>query len=103
MPTPSSRRGALLDAGADEETGADNPVGDTGPLTRTWTGRPVSRHHRLRCVWAPASPPNSYHSLVFVPGYGRGARPHGVFAVRAVLAPRSWTHDAVNDVAMAVV
>ncbi|MFD0548081.1 trypsin-like serine peptidase [Streptomyces rectiviolaceus] len=38
-----------------------------------------------------------------MPGYTEGKRPYGTFVVRAVMMPRSWEHDAKNDIAVAVV
>ncbi|MFE0102898.1 trypsin-like serine peptidase [Streptomyces sp. NPDC059009] len=54
------------------------------------------------CVQLPASPDNHYSNMVFVPGYDEGKHPHGTFAVRAVVMPRSWQDDAENDIAAVV-
>src|SRR3712207_4473346 len=55
------------------------------------------------CVAQPGTPEGWHSSIVVVPGYNRGERPHGVFPARAVLTPASWPQDGENDVAMAVV
>lgn len=55
------------------------------------------------CVQLPASPDNHYINMVFVPGYGEGDRPYGVFVVRALAMPRGWAQDARDDVAAVVV
>ncbi|NGN63529.1 trypsin-like serine protease [Streptomyces sp. A7024] len=75
----------------------------------TWcTATSVSARNRsvaltaAHCVQVPASPGNHHVSMVFVPGYHKGARPYGTYAVRAVTMPRSWEQDAKTDVAALV-
>ncbi|MER8223549.1 trypsin-like peptidase domain-containing protein [Streptomyces sp. NPDC094143] len=54
------------------------------------------------CVRKGSSPANTNSSMVFVPGYSKGKKPHGVFAVRAALTPRSWEQKSANDMAALV-
>ncbi|MEU6256848.1 peptidase [Streptomyces sp. NPDC047043] len=54
------------------------------------------------CTQVPASPGNHYISLVFVPGYAKGAMLYGAYAVRAFTMPRSWERDDTYDVAALV-
>ncbi len=111
-----------------KEVGGAVDLGPTGPLTKKWTGAPVKTVGRLffvnqkgddtyctatavksgnrsvvmaagHCARLPASPDNTYTDLVFVPGYDKGARPYGVFPVRASVTPRSWAQDGENDIA----
>ncbi|MEU7135636.1 peptidase [Streptomyces sp. NPDC046261] len=110
------------------KVGGTVDLGPTGPLTKTWKGAPVKTVGRLffvnadgadtwctatavdsgnrsvvmaagHCVRRGASPVNTYTDLVFVPGYAKGARPYGVFPVRATVTPASWAHDSVGDIA----
>ncbi|WP_248001379.1 serine protease [Streptomyces sp. RPA4-5] len=103
-------------------------LGPTGPKSRPWRGATMKTVGRLffvnadgddswctatavrsgnrsvvmtagHCVRRPASPVNTYIDLVFVPGYHKGAQPYGAFPVRAAMTPRTWSEDAVNDVA----
>ncbi|MGK5630254.1 trypsin-like serine peptidase [Streptomyces sp. URMC 123] len=113
--------------------GAGLDLGPTGPLSKPWTGpAAMSTVGRLffvnadgadtwctatavksanrsvvmaagHCVRRGASPVNTYTDLVFVPGYARGARPHGVFAVKATHTPRGWAEESTDDVAALVV
>ncbi|MGW0549488.1 trypsin-like serine peptidase [Streptomyces altiplanensis] len=57
------------------------------------------------CVRRGASPANTNTNttMVFVPGYDKGSRPYGAFAVRTALTPRSWAEEATNDVSALVV
>jgi V8-like Glu-specific endopeptidase len=54
------------------------------------------------CTQVPASPGNHHTSLVFVPGYAKGAMPYGAYAVRAFTMPRSWETDDQGDIAALV-
>ncbi|MFC5720776.1 trypsin-like serine peptidase [Streptomyces gamaensis] len=109
-------------------TGESVDLGPTGPLTKTWQGTEMKTVGRLffvnadgadtwctatavrsgnrsvvmaagHCVRRPASPVNTYTDLVFVPGYAKGARPYGVFPVRATVTPESWAREGAGDVA----
>ncbi|MFE7132684.1 trypsin-like serine peptidase [Streptomyces sp. NPDC057638] len=55
------------------------------------------------CVRRGSSPYNTNMSMVFVPGYHQGKAPHGVFAVRAAMTPRSWETSSDNDISALVV
>ncbi|MFB8347745.1 trypsin-like serine peptidase [Streptomyces niveus] len=55
------------------------------------------------CVRLGSSPGNTNTTMVFVPGYNKGKKPHGTFAVRSVATPRAWETDSTNDVAALVV
>ncbi|MEU9982834.1 trypsin-like peptidase domain-containing protein [Streptomyces sp. NPDC050856] len=55
------------------------------------------------CVRRGASPANTNTTMVFVPGYDKGNRPYGVFAVRTALTPRGWAEEATDDVSALVV
>ncbi|WDN57435.1 trypsin-like peptidase domain-containing protein (plasmid) [Streptomyces clavuligerus] len=103
-------------------------LGPTGPKTKPWRGTPLKTVGRLffvnangadtwcsgtavnsanksvvmtaaHCVRRGSSPYNTHMDMVFVPGYSKGAQPHGAFAVRAAMTPRSWENDSVNDIA----
>ncbi|UZJ32818.1 trypsin-like serine peptidase [Streptomyces endophytica] len=103
-------------------------LGPTGPKSRPWRGAAMKTVGRLffvnaggadtwctatsvnganrsvvmaagHCVRRPASPVNTYVDMVFVPGYSKGKRPYGAFAVRATFTPRTWAEEGVNDVA----
>ncbi|MFE3248666.1 trypsin-like serine peptidase [Streptomyces sp. NPDC059209] len=55
------------------------------------------------CVRLGSSPGNTNTTMVFVPGYNKGKKPHGTFAVRAVATPRAWETDSTRDMAALVV
>ena len=55
------------------------------------------------CVRLGSSPGNTNTAMVFVPGYDKGKKPHGTFAVRAVATPRTWETDSTGDMAALVV
>lgn len=55
------------------------------------------------CVRLGSSPGNTNTTMVFVPGYHKGKKPHGTFAVRSVATPRTWETDSTGDVAALVV
>ncbi|MFE2634163.1 trypsin-like serine peptidase [Streptomyces scopuliridis] len=55
------------------------------------------------CVRLGSSPGNTNTTMVFVPGYNKGKKPYGVFAVRSAATPRTWENDSVNDVSALVV
>ncbi|MFE2035507.1 trypsin-like serine peptidase [Streptomyces scopuliridis] len=55
------------------------------------------------CVRLGSSPGNTNTTMVFVPGYNKGEKPYGVFAVRSAATPRTWENDSVNDVSALVV
>lgn len=122
---------AYWTVGRMREVGAEATLGHDAPAIRPWDGPAVKTVGRLfftnekgqdsyctatavrsgnrstamtagHCVQLPASPDNHYSNMVFVPGYDEGRRPHGVFAVRAVVMPRSWQYDAKTDVAAVV-
>ncbi len=107
-------------------------LGPTGPKAKPWRGTPMKTVGRLffvnsrgfdtwctatavksanrsvvmtagHCVRRGSSPANTSSTMVFVPGYSKGSRPHGAFAVRTVLTPRSWEEKSTNDVSALVV
>lgn len=107
-------------------------LGPTGPKSKVWTGTPMKTVGRLffvnsggsdtwctatavksanrslvmtagHCVRRGSSPANTSSTMVFVPGYNKGSRPYGAFAVRTVLTPRSWEENSTNDVSVLVV
>ncbi|WP_058043292.1 trypsin-like serine peptidase [Streptomyces roseifaciens] len=111
-----------------KKVGQSVDLGPTGPMTKAWKGAPVKTVGRLffvnangndtwctatavksgnrsvvmaaaHCVRRGASPVNTYTDLVFVPGYAKGARPYGVFPVRATVTPASWAQESTGDVA----
>ncbi|MFC8829854.1 trypsin-like serine peptidase [Streptomyces sp. NPDC057137] len=55
------------------------------------------------CVRMGSSPGNTNTTMVFVPGYNKGKKPYGVFAVRTAATPRAWVNDSTNDMAALVV
>ncbi|WP_330174617.1 peptidase [Streptomyces sp. NBC_01498] len=55
------------------------------------------------CVRLGSSPGNTNTTMVFAPGYTKGKKPHGVFAVRAAATPKTWVNDSVDDMATLVV
>ncbi|MFE4536445.1 trypsin-like serine peptidase [Streptomyces scopuliridis] len=55
------------------------------------------------CVRMGSSPANTNTTMVFVPGYHKGEKPYGAFALRSAATPRTWDNDSVNDVAALVV
>ncbi|MGA4846838.1 trypsin-like serine peptidase [Streptomyces sp. G5(2025)] len=107
-------------------------LGPTGPKAKPWRGTSLKTVGRLffvnangadtwctatavksanrsavmtaaHCVRRGSSPYNTNSSMVFVPGYHKGQKPHGVFAVRQALAPRTWEKDSTNDMSALVV
>ncbi|MET4924385.1 peptidase [Streptomyces sp. PSRA5] len=55
------------------------------------------------CVRMGSSPGNTNTTMVFVPGYNKGKKPYGVFAVRSAATPTAWVNDSTNDMAALVV
>lgn len=55
------------------------------------------------CVRLGSSPGNTNFSMVFVPGYSKGKKPYGTFAVRSAATPRTWETDSTNDMAALIV
>ncbi|MFI6084957.1 trypsin-like serine peptidase [Streptomyces sp. NPDC051217] len=55
------------------------------------------------CVRRGSSPGNTNTTMVFVPGYSKGKKPYGAFAVRTAATPRTWVYDSTNDVSALVV
>ncbi|MFE4371653.1 trypsin-like serine peptidase [Streptomyces sp. NPDC056835] len=55
------------------------------------------------CVRMGSSPGNTNTSMVFVPGYNKGNKPYGAFAVRSAATPRTWENDSLNDMSALVV
>ncbi|MFF8659358.1 trypsin-like serine peptidase [Streptomyces huasconensis] len=107
-------------------------LGPTGPKAKPWRGTPLKTIGRLffvnangadtwctatavksanrsavmtaaHCVRRGSSPYNTNSSMVFVPGYHKGRKPHGVFAVRQALTPRTWQTDSTDDMSALVV
>ncbi|MGW3150922.1 trypsin-like serine peptidase [Streptomyces sp. NPDC001177] len=107
-------------------------LGPTGPKAKLWRGTAMKSVGRLffvnaggsdtwctatavtsanrsvvmtaaHCVRRGSSPANTNSTMVFVPGYSKGKEPYGVFAVRAVLTPRSWEEESTNDMSALVV
>ncbi|MCX4907524.1 serine protease [Streptomyces sp. NBC_00878] len=101
-------------------------LGPTGPKAKPWEGTALKTVGRLffvnargsdtwctatavksanrsavmtaaHCVRLGSSPVNTSSSMVFVPGYLKGQKPYGMFAVRSAAAPRSWEEDSTND------
>ncbi|MFK4066475.1 trypsin-like serine peptidase [Streptomyces sp. NPDC029674] len=102
-------------------------LGPTGPKAKPWRGTELKTVGRLffvnasgadtwctatavksanrsavmtaaHCVRRGSSPHNTNFSMVFVPGYSKGKAPHGAFAVRQAVSPRTWEEDSTNDV-----
>lgn len=48
-------------------------------------------------------PGNTNTSMVFVPGYDKGTKPHGAFTVRTATTPHSWETESTNDISTLVV
>ncbi|MFJ5724799.1 trypsin-like serine peptidase [Streptomyces sp. NPDC093149] len=107
-------------------------LGPTGPKAKPWRGTTLKTVGRLffvnsrgadtwctatavqsvnrsavmtaaHCVRLGSSPYNTNSTMVFVPGYNKGKRPHGTFAVRSAATPRSWETDSTDDMATLVV
>ncbi|MFE3598448.1 trypsin-like serine peptidase [Streptomyces sp. NPDC059142] len=107
-------------------------LGPTGPKAKPWKGTALKTVGRLffvnasgadtwctatavksanrsavmtaaHCVRRGSSPGNTNILMVFVPGYDKGGKPHGTFAVRTAVTPRSWENDSVDDVSALVV
>lgn len=55
------------------------------------------------CVRMGSSPGNTNTAMVFVPGYHKGKKPYGAFAVRSAATPRTWENDSLNDMSALVV
>ncbi|WP_208298638.1 trypsin-like serine peptidase [Streptomyces liangshanensis] len=49
------------------------------------------------CVRRGSSPGNTNTAMVFVPGYHKGKKPYGTFAVRSAATPRTWVYDSTDD------
>ena len=87
-------------------------LGPQGPTNDTWcTATAVRSGNKdvavtaAHCVWPGYTRDDKLievSNLVFVPGYANGNRPHGVYAARAFLLPRSYTEHSSPDVAMVV-
>ncbi|MFD5747901.1 trypsin-like serine peptidase [Streptomyces sp. NPDC127033] len=107
-------------------------LGPTGPKAKPYKGTPLKTVGRLffvnasgadtwctatavksanrstvmtaaHCVRRGSSPGNTNMLMVFVPGYSKGKKPHGTFAVRSAATPRTWVYDSTNDMAALVV
>ncbi|MFD9326130.1 trypsin-like serine peptidase [Streptomyces sp. NPDC060065] len=107
-------------------------LGPTGPKAKPWRGTALKTVGRLffvnsrgsdtwctatavksanrstvmtaaHCVRLGSSPFNTSSSMVFVPGYNKGQKPYGAFAVRIAATPRSWEKDSTNDMSALVV
>jgi len=107
-------------------------LGPTGPKAKPWKGTALKTVGRLffvnsrgsdtwcsatavksanrstvmtaaHCVRLGSSPFNTSSSMVFVPGYNKGKKPHGAFAVRTAATPRSWEKESTNDMSALVV
>lgn len=107
-------------------------LGPTGPKAKPYKGTPLKTVGRLffvnsrgadtwctatavksanrsavmtaaHCVRLGSSPGNTNFSMVFVPGYSKGEKPYGAFAVRSAATPRTWETDSTNDMAALVV
>ncbi|WP_326725492.1 peptidase [Streptomyces sp. NBC_00243] len=107
-------------------------LGPTGPKAKPWRGTALKTVGRLffvnsrgsdtwctatavnsanrstvmtaaHCVRLGSSPFNASSSMVFVPGYSKGQKPYGAFAVRTAATPRSWEKDSINDMSALVV
>ncbi|MGW3012079.1 trypsin-like serine peptidase [Streptomyces sp. NPDC001219] len=107
-------------------------LGPTGPKAKPWQGTAMKTVGRLffvnangadtwctatavksanrsavmtaaHCVRRGSSPGNTNIAMVFVPGYSKGKMPHGAFAVRAAVTPRSWETDSTDDLSTLVV
>ncbi|MBM7173258.1 trypsin-like serine protease [Streptomyces sp. G44] len=114
-----------------QAVGKSVDLGPTGPKAKPWRGTPLKTVGRLffvnangadtwctatavksanrsavmtaaHCVRRGSSPYNTNSSMVFVPGYTKGHKPHGVFAVRQALTPRTWETDSTNDMSALV-
>ncbi|MFD3925300.1 trypsin-like serine peptidase [Streptomyces sp. NPDC058614] len=107
-------------------------LGPTGPKAKPWRGTALKTVGRLffvnsrgsdtwctatavksanrstvmtaaHCVRLGSSPFNTSSSMVFVPGYNKGQKPYGAFAVRIAATPRSWEKESTNDMSALVV
>ncbi|MFJ6084855.1 trypsin-like serine peptidase [Streptomyces sp. NPDC092369] len=107
-------------------------LGPTGPKAKPWTGTALKTVGRLffvnargydtwctatavksanrstvmtaaHCVRLGSSPMNTNTAMVFVPGYSKGKKPYGTFAVRSAATPRTWEKDSTDDLATLVV
>ncbi|WP_282797801.1 peptidase [Streptomyces sp. CC224B] len=103
-------------------------LGPTGPRAKPWRGTPPKTVGRLffvnangadtwctatavksanrsavmtaaHCVRRGSSPYNTNTAMVFVPGYHKGEKPYGTFAVRTAATPRTWEKESTNDMA----
>lgn len=55
------------------------------------------------CVRLGSAPGMTNSTMVFVPGYSKGKKPYGTFAVRTAATPRTWVNDSTNDVSALIV
>lgn len=55
------------------------------------------------CVRLGSAPGMTNTAMVFVPGYSKGKKPYGTFAVRVAATPRTWVNDSTNDMSALVV
>nr|WTA00145.1 peptidase [Streptomyces sp. NBC_00857] len=107
-------------------------LGPTGPKAKPWQGTALKTVGRLffvnangadtwctasavksanrsavmtaaHCVRRGSSPGNTNTSMVFVPGYDKGTKPHGAFTVRTATTPHSWETESTNDISTLVV
>ncbi|MFJ9031511.1 trypsin-like serine peptidase [Streptomyces sp. NPDC102274] len=107
-------------------------LGPTGPKAKPWRGTALKTVGRLffvnaagadtwctatavksanrsavmtaaHCVRRGSSPGNTNSTMVFVPGYSKGKKPYGVFAVRTAATPRTWENDSTDDLSALVV
>ncbi|HET6858447.1 MAG TPA: trypsin-like serine protease [Streptomyces sp.] len=107
-------------------------LGPTGPKAKPWRGVTLKTVGRLffvnsrgadtwctatavkstnrsavmtaaHCVRLGSAPGMTNTTMVFVPGYHKGNKPYGAFAVRSAATPRSWETDSANDMAALVV
>ncbi|MFD9907659.1 trypsin-like serine peptidase [Streptomyces sp. NPDC059063] len=109
-----------------KNVGKSVDLGPTGPKAKPWRGTTLKTVGRLffvnangadtwctatavksanrsavitaaHCVRRGSSPFNTNTAMVFAPGYSKGKKPYGVFAVRSAATPRTWEKDSVND------
>ncbi|SDN70472.1 trypsin-like serine peptidase [Allokutzneria albata] len=87
-------------------------LGPQGPSEDTWcTATAVPSANKdvavtaAHCVWPGMTRDDELieaKNVVFVPGYTNGNRPHGLYAARAFLLPKSYSEHSSPDVAMVV-
>ncbi|MFB9904323.1 trypsin-like serine peptidase [Allokutzneria oryzae] len=89
-----------------QEPGRQAPTNDSWcTATAVRSGNKDVAVTAAHCVWpgqTRAGEQIQVKNLVFVPGYANGNRPHGVYAARAFLLPKSYTEHSSPDVAMVV-